>query len=96
MRRILICTGILGGGTALTFAAAALTATMFPDGAVLPANTNVMFAKPGMVWAGGGGMIQIDVAQPAMPVPMPVPSDGVFTTLPDGTVLAPDGPGVQP
>jgi hypothetical protein len=60
MRRILICTGILGGGTALTFAVAALAATILPGGTVVPGNPVLMernFAKPG-----------IDV-----PIPVPVP-----------------------
>ena len=30
MRRILICSGVLGGGTALVFGAAALTAVVIP------------------------------------------------------------------
>jgi len=51
MRRILICTGILGGGTALTFAAAAVAATLLPGGTVIPANPMVWernFVKPGI------------------------------------------------
>ena len=43
MRRILICTGVLGGGTALVFAAAALTAMLIPPTRVVPQNPNVMF-----------------------------------------------------
>ena len=39
MRRILICTGVLGGGTALVFALAALTATLFPQGTLVGGNT---------------------------------------------------------
>jgi hypothetical protein len=35
MRRILVCTGILGGGTALVFALAALTAVAFPQGTLI-------------------------------------------------------------
>jgi hypothetical protein len=61
MKRILICTGILGGGTALTFAAAALTATMFPSGPLVPASPWQQ-----SVFAGKGGMIA------PMPVPAPV------------------------
>ncbi len=38
MRRTLICTGVLGGGTALTFAAAALAATLLPGGTVIPSS----------------------------------------------------------
>ena len=36
MRRVLICSGVLGGGTALVFALAALTATLFPHGTHRP------------------------------------------------------------
>jgi hypothetical protein len=43
MRRILICTGVLGGGTALVFAAAALTAMLIPPTRVVPQNPNVIF-----------------------------------------------------
>lgn len=52
MRRILVCTGVLGGGTALVFALAALTATLFPHGTIVN--------NP---WAGtwGGGMFADDV-----------------------------------
>ena len=56
MRRILICTGVLGGGTALTFAAAALAATLLPGGTVIPSN------MVEMSW--GKGV--------AVPVPAPV------------------------
>ena len=65
MRRILICTGILGGGTALTFAAAALAAAILPGGTVVQANPVLMernFAKPG-----------ID-----MPMPAPIDQDVIF------------------
>ena len=36
MRQLLIVSGVLGGGTALVFVAAALVATMFPTGALVP------------------------------------------------------------
>lgn len=58
MRRILICTGILGSGTALTFAAAAVAATLLPGGTVVPGN-QVMWER--------------DFAKPGIAVPMPVP-----------------------
>jgi hypothetical protein len=51
MRRILICTGILGGGTALTFAVAALAASVLPGGTLVPGNPVFMernLAKPGI------------------------------------------------
>jgi hypothetical protein len=58
MRRILICTGILGGGTALTFVAAALAASLLPGGTVLPSSS--MFERG----FGKGG--------PAIDFPVPV------------------------
>lgn len=52
MRRLLVCTGVLGGGTALVFALAAATSMLFPQGTLVPAGWNgggtMMFAKPGM------------------------------------------------
>ena len=61
MRPILIVSGVLGGGTALVFAAAGLVATLFPNGTLVnasPWNNGAVFAKGG-------------VAMP-MPAPMPV------------------------
>jgi hypothetical protein len=40
MRRILLCTGVLGGGTALVFALAAATALAFPQGTLVNAGFN--------------------------------------------------------
>ena len=63
MRRILICTGILGGGTALTFTVAALAATLLPGGTVVPGNQ--------VLWARGFG-------KPGIAVPVPIgPIDDV-------------------
>jgi hypothetical protein len=61
MRRILICTGVLGGGTALTFAAAALAATLLPGGQIVPTSP-----WGGPVFDKGGGIVA------PMPVPAPV------------------------
>ena len=58
MRRILICSGVLGVGTALVFAAAALTATLFPNGTLVSAGWN-----GGGMWDRGWGV--------AVPMPMP-------------------------
>lgn len=44
MRRVIICSGVLGGGAALVFALAALTATLFPHGTVVQSQ-----------WSGGWG-----------------------------------------
>ena len=35
MRKILVCTGVLGGGTALVFALAAVTSLLFPQGTLV-------------------------------------------------------------
>lgn len=79
MRRILICSGVLGVGTALVFAAAALTATLFPNGTLVSSG-----------WNGGMVMRGWDVAVPA-PAPMfEVAPDAGFQPLPGDTVG--DGP----
>ena len=61
MRRILIVTGVLGGGTGLTFAAAALAASMFPNGTMV-ATWNQSFPER---WA-------VDTGVEIAPMPMPV------------------------
>jgi hypothetical protein len=47
MRQVLVCTGILGGGTALVFALAAATAMLFPQGTMVSSGWNggMMFGK---------------------------------------------------
>lgn len=77
MRRILICTGVLGGGTALTFAAAALVATMFPTGNLVYGQQNVVFDRGFGVGVGGNGVI----------VAPPVAQPGIIV---DDSVVAPD------
>lgn len=78
MRRILVCTGVLGGGTALVFALAAATALLFPQGTLVSTgwNPGVMFGKP--MPAGGGAilddvMVMPAVESPAITVPDPAP-----------------------
>jgi hypothetical protein len=83
MRRILICTGVLGGGTALTFAAAALAATLLPGGTIVPAS-NVFFQRGVMV---NGGMIVQGGSGMAVPVPMPAPVN------PSDVITVPPTPG---
>jgi hypothetical protein len=78
MRRVLICTGILGGGTALTFAAAALAATLLPGGTVVPA-ANMIEGK----WVNGGV---------AVPMPAPVPPVVVDDGTSSGTLEVPSDP----
>jgi hypothetical protein len=74
MKRILICAGVLGSGTALTFAAAALTATLFPNGPLVPASS---WGQE--VFAGKGGV---------MVAPMPVPAP-VVIDVPDKVEVTP-------
>ena len=67
MRRIVICTGVLGGGTALVFALAAVTASLFPHGTVVPTS---QFGWGGGIlmddvrFAPGGGGIAVPMAEP--------------------------------
>jgi hypothetical protein len=49
MRRVVICGGVLGGGTALVFALAAVTATLFPSGTVVNASWNGGMVRGGWV-----------------------------------------------
>ncbi len=82
MRRILICTGVLGGGTALTFAAAALAATLLPGGTVIPSNMVEMSWGKGVavpvpapvqvfptIDDSGAGGVGVDMAAPPEPTP---------------------------
>lgn len=77
MRRVLICTGVLGGGTAITFAAAALVATMFPTGNLVYGQQNMVFERG---FERGGAMV--------MPVPAVDPN-----VIVDDSVIAPGKPG---
>jgi hypothetical protein len=51
MRRALICGGILGGGTALVFALAAVVAMAFPQGSLVAGGWNGGFGGSGAVRA---------------------------------------------
>ena len=54
MQRALIASGVLGLGTALVFGAAAVTASLFPNGSTVAAGStggDVMFAKPASAMA---------------------------------------------
>jgi hypothetical protein len=62
MHRALVVSGVLGLGTAIVFGAAALAATMFPNGGTV-----------NMAW---GGNVIVDkgfAVQPAVGVPIPMP-----------------------
>jgi hypothetical protein len=65
MRAGLLVTGVLGAGTALVFAAAALTATLFPNGTVVTTQ-----------WNGGWGGPCFDCGGWEVPAPMPMPMPG--------------------
>ena len=74
MRRVLICSGVLGGGTALVFALAALTATLFPHGTVVASQFG---------W-GGGWAEEGMKPMPAMPVPDVFVSEDGFDPADEG------------
>lgn len=82
MRRILILTGVLGSGTALTFVAAAIAAAMFPSGPLV-------YQQPEMFWAKPMPM--------PMPVEMVAPDGFRGVDLPaDGGVNVGNGPELAP
>jgi len=75
MRRILICSGVLGGGTALVFAAAGMTAVLIPPTRVVPQSQNVMFDARMPVNA-GVPVVTVSGAGPAPAiVAVPVPEE---------------------
>ena len=55
MKAGLIVTGVLSAGTAFVFAAAALSATLFPTGAALATTPNQAWQRLG--WAPDGGRV---------------------------------------
>ena len=71
MRAGLLVSGVLGAGTALVFAAAALTATMFPNGTVVRTQWNGGWGE--CFDCGGWG---VPAPMPAMPAPFPMPGGG--------------------
>ncbi len=80
MRRLLIVTGVLGGGTALTFAAAVLAASLFPNGGTVG----------GGGWASSGADRGI-----LLPAPAPgIGTNGGWTVVDagPGTTVTPDAP----
>lgn len=83
MRAPAIVTGVLGLGTALVFALAALTATLFPNGTAVGSGWNPMMDRG---WGVGGA---------AMPVPAPVFVEGApdenFGIDDDGVFVVGDG-----
>jgi hypothetical protein len=82
MKRILVCTGVLGGGTALVFALAALTAIAFPQGTRVAAGWN---GGPWVKDAWGGG-VAVPAPAPAVDVaPQMIVPDTRDVTIPDGS-----------
>ena len=81
MKRILFCTSVLGGGTALVFAAAALAATLAPAGALVPVNNQqfgVLRGVSGPVFGGGFGGVNVSTGSEVnlavdMPAVAPAP-----------------------
>ena len=65
MRAGLLVTGVLGAGTAMVFAAAAATATLFPNGTVVTTQ-----------WNGGLGRCFDCGWEGPMPLPLPMPMPG--------------------
>lgn len=77
MSRALICTGVLGGGTAVVFALALAVAVLFPQGSMVPAGWSGGWAKPmPMPGMQGGGWIGDDIRVEEV-APAPVPADPV-------------------
>ena len=88
MRNVVVVSGVLGIGTALVFALAALAATMFPNGTLV--NNNGW--NGGCFDCGGWGKPGIGV-----PMPMPMPVDGGEKGIimgGAGPVMVVDDPGV--
>ena len=79
MHRALVVSGVLGLGTAIVFGAAALTATLFPNGGTV-----------NMAWGGNVGF-EKGIAMPA-PMPMPAVGVDVATENEKGVVVGPDQP----
>jgi hypothetical protein len=80
MRRILVCTGVLGGGTALVFALAAATSMLFPQGTLVSTagwGLNERFMKENAFPRGPAilddVMVMPAVEAPAVAVPDPAP-----------------------
>ena len=92
MRPIVIVSGVLGGGSALVFALAAVVATTFPTGTLVATNWNggwgrAMPAFGGQVWVddvnGNGGVF-------VKPMPMePNVDPGMEIVVPDD-IASPD------
>jgi hypothetical protein len=75
MQRLLICSGVLGGGTALVFALAATVSVVLPPTRYVPANQSVMVLRGMDVTAPAiAGAVTLDTTwAPPPPALEPVP-----------------------
>ena len=87
MKRILICTGVLGSGTALVFGAAALVAVMAPSGAIV---TGTFQQGVGPAMIGNVGPNSVITWQQGLSGPLIPGAAGT------GFVIANDTPAVVP
>lgn len=76
MRRIVICTGVLGGGTALTFVAAAIASALSPTGPLV--------YTLGQSWARPMPAIDLPMPAPAWGGEFPVKEDPLWGPGLDG------------
>jgi hypothetical protein len=83
---MLVCTGVLGGGTALVFALAALTAIAFPQGTRVATGWNGANGGPWVKDAWGGAV--------AVPVPAPAVEVAPFVTDTSPQIVVPGTDGV--
>ena len=95
MRAGILVTGVLGVGTALVFAAAALTATLFPNGTMVQASWNGGFPGRCLDCGGWGVPAPMPLPMPAMPAPGFVEGD-VFVEIGGVAVDAAPAPVAMP
>ena len=77
MRKILVCTGVLGGGTAIVFALAAATSVLFPQGPLIGGGWLGMMTSRNFVaqpqGGFGGGMVVGADGSTTISLPAPPP-----------------------
>jgi hypothetical protein len=89
MTRALICTGVLGGGTAVVFALALAASLLFPQGSMVSTGWNGGWSRPAFPdrleirglapapapWEGDGGDVTFEQAAPDVIAPaIPAPA----------------------
>lgn len=91
MRSAFVVTGVLGLGTAVVFAVAALTATMFPNGTVLNTGMNGVMMDQRFF----GGAVAVPAPAPAIDlapgISVEAPPEGV-KSLPGDIVVSEPAP----